>query len=336
MTWNDDVTKFKDLAGNEYNYGDRAARDAIDDRYTKGETDEIFRRKDDSYSNETIDELWNSRADKTQVYTKDETDDLLDGLENRTKATFAEVRATFVNFQNDTELHFQNIEDDIDSNYYTKTETNAIAEELDLTKQNNLVAGQGISLTEQSDGTYEITAQGAAIEDELISTTTLWSSRKIQDQIDDLNDELSTSFSETIDSLSTSESEYNSTQNDHLDSLTARADTIELEYVRSYRLFAREPVNNFSAGQTKLITLEIPAETFYNESLRGTILGYAVRTPGSQTNVSYSIATCTYSIGDGIRNNAFILKVWATNHGSEALSNMATRVELLIGYYKSV
>ena len=189
----DTVFQTQDLEGTLHWLGDQEARDRLNNVYTKSESDEAFRRIDDSYSSNDINDMFMSKADKADVYTIDETDTLLSDLEDRTRATFANIHATFVQFQNDVDVHFQSIEDDIDdlpNTYYNKTEVDAIAEELDRTKQNQLHPDASIIMTQRSDGSYDIgTAEGTSlIDDENIDVDKVWSSSKTHQEDLDLKD----------------------------------------------------------------------------------------------------------------------------------------------------
>ena len=190
--WDEAVTQFKDLEGVVHNYGDQQARDEIDNSYSKKEADETFRRIDDSFSADAIHEMFDAmdaqKANKADVYTITETDFKLEELENRCASTSALIRATVAQLSADTELHFQNLETDIDDNYYTKEEVDGIAEELDLTKQNSLVSDGTIVLTPLSDGKVQIgTMSGTSILDDTSDQPDkTWSAQKLVSEKNDL------------------------------------------------------------------------------------------------------------------------------------------------------
>lgn len=192
----DTAYQSQDLEGNLHWLGDKYARERLDATYTKEESDEIFRRKDDSLSASTIHDLVDVKADKDTVYTKTETDDLLDELEDRSRVTFANIRATIAQLDSNTEIHFQNLEQDLDDNYYTKLEIDGIAEELDRTKQNKLHPGDGITMTQRLDGSWDIDQN--IIDDESIGTDKTWSAQKLQDLANRTTD-----AEDDIDSLET-------------------------------------------------------------------------------------------------------------------------------------
>lgn len=184
------IFQTQDLDGGLWNIGDAEARDRIDNVYTKDESDELFRPRSDSYSSETIDELLYTKADKNLVYSKDDTDEIIAGVYADVRATFANIRATVADLDSRTTIHFQNIDDQLDNlgdTYYNKDEVNAIAEELDLTKQNKLVSDGTIVLTPNPDGTVEIgtLAGESIIDDGIPQADRVWSSSKVNSEFED-------------------------------------------------------------------------------------------------------------------------------------------------------
>lgn len=185
----DTVYQSRDLDGELHWLGDSYARERLDDTYTKEQSDELFRRIDDSYSSNDINDMMMSKADKADVYTKTEIDTQYEELIEATDEEFTSIRSTIAQLRSDTEIHFQNVEDTIDNlgdTYYNKDEVNAIAEELDLSKQNTLVSDGSIILTEMGDGRVEIgTATGVSlIDDGTPQEDKVWSSSKTSEEID--------------------------------------------------------------------------------------------------------------------------------------------------------
>lgn len=233
----DTVFQTQDLEGTLHWLGDQESRDRLDNVYTKTESDDAFRRIDDSYSSNDINDMFMSKADKADVYTISETDTLLSDLEDRTRTTFANIHATFVQFQSDVDVHFQAIEDDIDAlpdTYYNKTEVDAIAEELDRTKQNLLHPDSSIIMTQRSDGSYDIgTASGnQIIDDTSVADDRVWSAEKSSTEFSNVASTASSELSSAVTSLSTSQSEVDSTQSSEIASLSTAESELGSEITR--------------------------------------------------------------------------------------------------------
>ena len=146
----ENVKKFQTFDGVEHDIEDTAAREGLNNVYTKAEADALLAGKVDSdevYSKTVLNAILDSKADEANVYSKTATDDLLAAKANAAdvytkseedaalalKADAADVysktdvdaivddyttKATFAAFQTDVNAEFQN--------RYTKSEDDAL------------------------------------------------------------------------------------------------------------------------------------------------------------------------------------------------------------------
>lgn len=169
----ENVSKFQTFDGVEHDIEDTTARTALDNVYTKTETDDLLAGKvdnDEIYDKHTLNQILDSKADEADVYTKTETDAAL-----ALKANAADV---YTKTESDDLLAAKANAADV----YSKTDADALL----AAKADTATVDAALALKANAADVYTITQTDALLDakagiDDSSTTATVmtWSASKL-------------------------------------------------------------------------------------------------------------------------------------------------------------